>query len=85
MTSYRNIPVYRGSSSSLDANDPRNIVGKARVDVNDKDKSVVVTVESVNTDIVDFLELGDLKAFYLGAFLTEVDPKKAKEYWSTRQ
>lgn len=81
VVAYENVPVFREAGSySIE-----HLVGKANVKIGDDGKIDVIEIRPGSDDLTKFLEMGSLKAFSLSATVTNVDPEKAKEYWSQRQ
>ena len=59
-----------------------DVVGQAKLDI--KEDPVTVTIETTS-EFKKFVEMGSLKALYLGAYSTNVDPDKAAEWREARK
>lgn len=76
---YENVPVMRSSNFTR----PEDVIGRAVVEIGEKGKALI-TIETTET-FVDFINMGNLQALTLSAFINQVDSEKAKEYWSQQQ
>jgi hypothetical protein len=76
MASYEGLPVFR---STLDYS-PESLIGRAKIDIDEEKQTSTITIETIGTDFVEFVLMGDLKALGLNAIVYNVDAEKAKEY-----
>ena len=72
------IPVFI-SNGQFDR--PEDVVGLAELDI--KEDSITITIETAS-EFKKFVDMGSLKALYLGAYLTNVEPDKAAEWHEAR-
>ena len=79
-TTYENVPVFR-SGSSFGSAGPEHFVGKANVELHEDTRKVTITLDA-GENLFEFISFGELKAFELNTFVTNVDREAAKDYWS---
>lgn len=73
---YENVPVFRPGAEYS----PERIVGKANVQFDEETNRVTITIESTSDKIADFLRLGTLRSFDLGAMVDNVNPETVASY-----
>ncbi len=84
MTStYENVPVFR-SGSTFGADGPEHLVGRAKVEMNAETEKLTITIDA-GENLTKFINIGELMALEISAFVQNVDRKLADEFWSQQQ
>ncbi len=81
VSSYEDVPVFRQAPGGYS---PENLLGKARVTVNEETGKSTITIEG-GPQITEFLALGTLKSFELNTVIVPTDDEKVKAWWSGQQ